>query len=188
MVNFNNETINDIDFKNIEQSLSDLRKSDKLKFTDLFKKNTRSNNIIEYEVRVDFIRNKFSFNEKKKEEDIKNNCLKGIYVLYDSDKPQYVGISRDIITRLKQHFRGKKTNEASLVYLIAREKYDKENGLYRGLIRDFPFEEYREKIQSEMRNNWEISIILENDNYLMHFKECYLACRLKTYWNTFETH
>src|SRR5687767_9963252 len=43
----------------------------------------------------------------------------GCYVLVENNKPIYVGISRSVLARLRQHFTGKTHFDASLVYAIA---------------------------------------------------------------------
>ncbi len=118
-----------------------------------------------------------------------NNDLKGLYIFYEDDKPIYVGISRCILKRLKNHFLGKVHNEATLVYLMLRDKHDQIHGVYTGVRLELKiFKEERESEQAKMRKNWKIAIIPEEDSYKMHFFEIYLSCYLKTKWNSFETH
>ena len=116
------------------------------------------------------------------------NEIKGLYIFYEDDTPVYVGISRKLIRRLRNHFLGKSHFEASLVYLMARHEYDQKYGLYIGERKDFPFEEYRKRLQQKMLNDWKIEVIPELDNYKLYYLEIILACKLKTYWNSFETH
>src|SRR5471030_296541 len=46
----------------------------------------------------------------------------GCYVLIENKKPIYVGISRSVLRRLRQHFTGKTHFDASLVYAIAQRR------------------------------------------------------------------
>src|SRR4051812_22016234 len=46
----------------------------------------------------------------------------GCYVLLDADQPMYVGISRSIVSRLRQHVKGKSHFDASLAYRIATHR------------------------------------------------------------------
>ena len=72
--------------------------------------------------------------------------------------------------------------------MMAKKKYEEENGVYKGKRADSPFEDDMKQIQTDMRDNWKISIIPIEDSYAMYFTEFFLACELKTKWNTFETH
>ena len=46
----------------------------------------------------------------------------GCYVLLEGARPIYVGISRKVLSRLRQHFRGKTHFDASLVYAVAQRR------------------------------------------------------------------
>lgn len=120
---------------------------------------------------------------------VNENDFSGVYVFYKNNKPIYVGISGTIIRRLKYHLFGLKNNESSLVYLIAKENYQKEYGIkYSGKRSDFPFSNFRQEIQTEMINNWSFKIYPIKNGYNLSFTEIYLACALETKWNTFKTH
>lgn len=179
MKNFNEENIPDIDeiFSKIQKELSDFKKIKKFTFNELFIKTNR---------------NEFSTNlvliKKYYENFITDNDFKGLYIFYENDIAIYVGISKKILRRIKQHFLSNSHFSASLVYLIAREKHDESIGFYNDDRENFPFENYREEIQNNMRNNWKISLLSENDNYILYLKEIYISCKLKTYWNSFATH
>ena len=91
--------------------------------------------------------------------------------------------------KTKQHFYGELHNQATLAYLIAREKFKNRNGKeYTGARNDFPFDNYRDDIQMNMRNSFKILIQPTKDNFELYFKEIYYSCYYKPYWNTFETH
>lgn len=120
---------------------------------------------------------------------LKKNEVKGIYIFYKDDVPQYVGISRKVLTRLKNHFLGTSHFQATLVYLMLRDKHDRLNGIYKEERAKLPlFQAEREQVQSEMRDNWKISIKPIEESYRLYMTEVLLACHLKTRWNSFETH
>src|SRR5438093_1576918 len=48
--------------------------------------------------------------------------LSGCYVLLREGKPFYVGISRTVVQRLRQHVTGRSHFDASLAYLTATDK------------------------------------------------------------------
>ncbi len=131
------------------------------------------------------------YNTKKKEKtDKKDNEVTGLYIFFENDEPLYVGISRRLIKRLRDHFLSNSHFSSSLVYLMARDEFELDTGeLYMGERKDFThFIENRERLQEMMRKNWKIQIIPETDNYKLYYWEVALACKLKTRWNTFETH
>jgi predicted GIY-YIG superfamily endonuclease len=104
------------------------------------------------------------------------NEVKGLYIFYENNIPIYVGISRTILKRLRHHFLEKKHNEATLVYLMLRHDHDETHGLYFGERAALPnFDMERGVLQEQMRKDWKIAIIPENDNYKMYFSEIYLA-------------
>src|SRR5438046_2019519 len=52
----------------------------------------------------------------------RNTDFSGCYVLLREGKPFYVGISRTVVQRLRQHVTGKTHFDASLAYLMATDK------------------------------------------------------------------
>ncbi len=147
----------------------------------------------EYNINSDFIRTKFSYNCKKKEEDNHFNTIQGLYILYKNTTAKYVGVSRNIINRIKQHFTGKGHTVSTLVYLIAREWWeDIKETPYLGTRKEFEKDlnnlKKEREIQEEMRISWKIGIIPINESYLAHLTELFLSCELETYWNEFGTH
>jgi hypothetical protein len=114
--------------------------------------------------------------------------IQGVYIFYENNIPVYVGISRRISNRLRHHFIGNNHFQASLAFLKAREKWDSQNGLYKGLRRDFPFDDYRHEIQSQMMENFEIQIIPETCSFTRAMLEIMIASKYQVYWNSFETH
>jgi hypothetical protein len=131
----------------------------------------------------DEIKNSFSYKSKNP------NDFSGIYVFYYKDEPVYVGISGTIIRRLKYHLFGKKDNESSFVYLLAKAKYENDTGKkHNGKRKEFPFDDYKDEIQNDMKENWSIKYCAIGNGYELSFIEIYVACVLKSKWNTFKTH
>lgn len=186
MKNYKNEEIPSINDLNTDIKIN-LSSIQKLKFNDYYLINNRN----EFQKNDENILKYFKFNSKLHKNDTQLNEIKGLYILFDeNEKPVYIGISKTVIRRLKQHFNGKNHNESTLAYVIATKKSypDKYGVEYDGEREKFPYDEFREEIQKKMIEKWKISLIPENDNYRLYYKEIYYASLYKTYWNTFETH
>jgi hypothetical protein len=116
---------------------------------------------------------------------------RGCYVLIESGKPIYVGISKHIIERLIEHVRGTDHYSATLAYRMAKHK------LPPGMIAIDAMA--NKEFHTEFLNNreimldWEVAFV-EIDNPLeLYLFEPYCAMELDTGlnaggWNTFETH
>ena len=116
-----------------------------------------------------------------------NNKICGIYVFAEKEKnrfkPLYVGISKAVIRRLRQHGWGKSHNQASFAYLRAKENED-----YTGTRIKFPekkLEKYRKEVQNLCVAVYPIDI---NEVYNLYFYEVAIAAILKSEWNSFKTH
>ncbi len=198
LINYAGENIPDPEnlISNCTKIAKEVSQLPKYGFEELF--NPRAVKIrIEYNRNVSIwerLYNNWAKNELKEVDKVetlqgKKNEVKGIYIFYDDDIPVYVGISRKILARLKNHFLGKTHFQATLVYLMLRDKHDKRGEEYMGKRDQLPiFIEERETLQEEMRENWKISIIPIPKNYELYMTEVFLACLLKTKWNSFETH
>jgi hypothetical protein len=117
------------------------------------------------------------------------NDFSGIYVFYENETAEYVGISNTIIRRLKQHLYGKKHNEASFAYLMARQEHEESTGNgHHGLRNDFPFDGYRKNIQKHMIEKWGFTTHPLSGGYSLSFSEIYISAVLKTKWNSFDPH
>ena len=109
------------------------------------------------------VKNSYSYKSKNE------NDFSGIYVFYVNLVPVYVGISGTIIRRMKYHLFGMKDNESSLVYLIANENYQNKYSIqHSGKRKDFPFDEFRTKIQAEMIKNWSFKYYQIENGYCRH--------------------
>jgi len=124
---------------------------------------------------------------------------KGLYVLGKEENntiiPVYVGISRDITTRLKQHGWSKNHNQASLAYLITMHSYSQNFSLTEPSFqvvsktkRKYIKENDPDFIKAKeiVRNYYVVTYPIKG-SYELHFHEIAIACILKTYWNSFRT-
>lgn len=111
------------------------------------------------------------------------NEFKGLYIFFDGDIPVYVGISRSVYRRLRQHGWGKKHNQCSLAYLMA--KYV--NGdIERSTVHKVHEDELT--VQKDKIRNYKVVLHPVSCNYELYFLEIALAIKLKTKWNSFKTH
>lgn len=121
-----------------------------------------------------------------KNKNISKNEIKGLYIFGElNDRkifiPTYIGISRTVFRRLYQHTWGKKHNEATLAYLMAKTRISHSD--YRDRLSIFELEHEQSKIK-----NFRVIVIPEENDYDLYFMEVYLAGKLKTKWNSFRTH
>lgn len=115
----------------------------------------------------------------------------GCYVLVEEAAPIYVGISRGVIGRLRQHAYGKTHFDASLAFRIAMERHPDRtiSNLTRSEAMQEPlfgtsFSEAQEYLRSLRVAFIEVLNPLE-----LYVFEPYCAIELDTYqWNSFETH
>lgn len=121
---------------------------------------------------------------------LKPSELKGIYVFGETQQnqvqPIYVGITRDFTRRLKQHGWGKRTNECTLAYNMAKAARNNGNFKEKGIIfKDLDSD--LERMKKEVRN---LKVVLYPvaDDYLLYFYEVVLAGIYKAKWNSFRTH
>lgn len=115
----------------------------------------------------------------------------GCYVLLDSRLPIYVGISRGVIGRLRQHVRGRTHYDASLAYRMAVARYSGpclKRWTREEAMQDEMFRMSFKDAQSDLQSLEVASIQIENplERYVF---EPYCAMKLDTHqWNSFETH
>lgn len=111
-------------------------------------------------------------------------CM-GLYVFGKSRNgkvlPVYVGISRTIYRRLKQHGWGNAHNEASLAYLIAKHKHR-----YIKARSNFPMNKIR--AEQSILKKYKVAVYPILNDYDLYFTEVYAAGIWGTKWNTFKTH
>lgn len=111
----------------------------------------------------------------------------GCYVLLDRTTPIYVGISRSVLARLRQHFLGKTHVDASLAYAMA-QRHTPTRGQRSHAMAQPAFQQAFAAAQAYLR---QLSVaFVEIDNPLeLYLFEAYAAMELATHqWNTFRTH
>lgn len=117
-----------------------------------------------------------------------DNEFKGLYIFGDEINgkvtPVYIGISRSVFRRLKQHAWGKKHNECSLAYLKTKHQLELEGRqIDRATITDEDMLPAKEVIQ-----NYKLVLVEVQNDYDLYFLEVTLAGKFKTKWNSFRTH
>lgn len=111
----------------------------------------------------------------------------GCYVLIENSKPIYVGISRSVLARLRQHFIGKTHFNASLVYAIAQRRRPTK-GKRSEVMNALEFKEEFASAQSYLRS-LQVSFVQIDNPLELYLFEAYAAIELGTHeWNTFRTH
>lgn len=132
-------------------------------------------------------RQKDLFNSLGYEANNKNE-FKGLYVFAEEIggviTPVYVGISRTIFRRLKQHGWGSLHNQCTLAYLIAINKFH--NNKYKGLRTDIDNEKL--EFGKNIVRNYKVAMIHVPEDFNLYFLEVTLAGYWKTKWNSFRTH
>lgn len=114
--------------------------------------------------------------------------FKGLYVFSHKKNAFYVGISRGVIKRILQHIKGKSHNTSTLAYKIGILKYNNENNKpYNKTRTELNFENYVEPFKEFLSKQNIAFISIENDEELALF-EIFCSMKLKTKFNTFETH
>jgi len=111
----------------------------------------------------------------------------GCYTLIEGSAPVYVGISRGVLARLRQHFLGKTHFDASLAYAIAKRRSPTPG--QRAQAMALPaFQKAFAEAQKYLRTLSVAFVEIANPLELYVF-EAYAAMELATHqWNTFRTH
>ena len=115
----------------------------------------------------------------------------GCYALLDDSLPIYVGVSRGVIGRLRQHAYGSTHFDASLAYRIAFTRHPDraiETWTRDMVMKNKHFRTSFAQAQSYLRSLRVAAIEIENalERYVF---EPYCAMKLDTHqWNSFETH
>lgn len=116
-----------------------------------------------------------------------NEDFPGCYLLIEGTRPIYVGISRGVLKRLRQHVLGNTHYDASLAYRIAAARNPHKLTRSRAMeSRKFrvAFEDMKAYIQ-----NLRVAFIRIDNPLVRYVFEPYCAMHYDTAeWNTFETH
>lgn len=133
----------------------------------------------------EFLKLGYMPNVKTRKQARANNEIKGLYlfgqVVSGKVIPVYIGISRTIMARLKNHGWGKLHNQATLAYAMAASRNEHE-----GERKHLPYNKIL-KEQLAIRN-YKVAILPEMSDYDLYFMEVHIAGKLKLEWNSFRTH
>ncbi len=167
------------------EMLGALRKDTAPLLCDLYKKTDKV-----YRQKKVFERLGLKPNRKSDDKVKSNNELMGLYVfgIENSKKiiePVYIGISRTVYRRLRQHGWGSTHNQCTFAYMLADEKHHNFSWKGRSTFPENQLEESRKFLQ---KCRVAIFPITEDKNYEMYFHEVAIAGLLKTRYNTFKTH
>lgn len=111
----------------------------------------------------------------------------GCYVLLEAARPIYVGISRGVLQRLRQHVRGTTPFDASLAYRIAASRQP-HNLTRSAAMTEAAFQAGFREAQAYLRGLQVAFLEIANPLELYLF-EAFAAMELDTCeWNSFETH
>jgi hypothetical protein len=122
---------------------------------------------------------------------------KGIYLFAKKGKNdfsfKYVGISKQVISRLKQHICSLDKGSATWAFLMAKYDYNKKNNLIEEITKNNfkSKDEIKNEIkkqQDKIAKDYFVTYYPVENNFLLHMVEPYVACDLECYWNSFETH
>jgi len=111
----------------------------------------------------------------------------GCYTLLDGRRPIYVGISRTVFKRLREHVCAKTHNSATLAYLMATRWSG--NTMRRAEAMGDP--EFQREFQQarDYLRSLSAAFVEIKDPFVRHVFEAYAAQAFGTgEWNTFETH
>ncbi|MDO7846285.1 hypothetical protein Q5H92_07955 [Hymenobacter sp. M29] len=112
----------------------------------------------------------------------------GCYVLQDGRTPIYVGISRGVLNRLRQHMLGKDHFSASLAYAMAKKDHQPTEKTRKLVMGATNFDLAFQKSQTYLRS-LSIGAVEINNPLELYVFEAYAAMALGTAeWNTFRTH
>lgn len=117
----------------------------------------------------------------------KTSDFMGLYVIHDEGNPIYVGISRKVINRIRQHVSGINDNDASLAFKMANHLHGVK-GKRKSLMADDHFRTKFEQMKTRIRTMSVRFVQVDNDTEL-YLLEVFAAMKLDTSkWNTFRTH
>jgi hypothetical protein len=111
----------------------------------------------------------------------------GCYTLLEGSRPRYVGISRSVLSRVRQHVVGRTHFDASLAYRIAQSRSPNRGQRSRNMS-DPAFLAEFQKAQSYLRT-FHVAVVAIDNPLELYVFEAYAAIALGTSeWNSFRTH
>ena len=128
----------------------------------------------------------------------KKNDYSGLY-LFATKKGnifsyEYVGISQQVITRLKQHVCNTDKGSATWAFLMAKVKKNQRDKINISKITKNYFKspnEIKKAIEEQQElicKDYFVTYYPVGNHFLLHMVEPYVACALECKWNSFETH
>ena len=112
--------------------------------------------------------------------------FRGCYVFVDGTRPFYVGISKKVIERVRQHLRGRTHFEATLAYRMAERGTAKRTRDVN--MSDPAFSERFERQKKHLARS-QVAFVEVSNPLELYLFEVYAAMALGTgLWNSFETH
>jgi hypothetical protein len=120
----------------------------------------------------------------------KTKDFSGTYAFLENNKPIYVGISRGVIARIRQHLTGTTHYDATLAFRMAQLKSPKIEGLGQRklLMENASFRNHFEHARKHLSTLAVAFVEIDNPVELYVF-EVYAAMALDTAeWNSFRTH
>ena len=112
--------------------------------------------------------------------------FRGCYVFADGTRPFYVGISKKVIERVRQHLRGRTHFEATLAYRMAERGTAKRTRAVN--MSDPAFSERFERQKKRLARS-QVAFVEVSNPLELYLFEVYAAMALGTgRWNSFETH
>ena len=119
-------------------------------------------------------------------DDLRDMTKQGVYVLYENEKPIYVGRSRDLDRRIREHSARSRHNSATFAFILYREKLGNPEGKREEVQAMDPpeYERQRQRVGAMTIRAVEIE-----DPWVQAVFEIYAVLALgTTKYNTFETH
>ncbi len=114
--------------------------------------------------------------------------LSGIYVLYEGNRPMYVGRSANLKERVSEHGRAGAKENATLAFNLTRDSSPEFRlGTREGLWFDSRFER-QFKLEIERVKQMIVRVVEVTDSIEQTVFEVYAAMTLDTPYNTFDTH
>ena len=111
----------------------------------------------------------------------------GLYVFIKSGTPIYVGISRNVLARIRQHVTGKTQYDATLAYRMTKNGW-KNEGQRKALMKDAGFLAAFDKAKAQIAG-MSVAFVEADDPVTLYLLEVYAAVELDTSkWNSFRTH
>lgn len=124
--------------------------------------------------------------------EIKNIPKQGIYVFYEDNKPIYVGRSRNLSQRFKQHGQQSSNhNSATFAFMIAKRDAEKEKvdlTKTREVLQNDPTFSPLFKKAKERVSKMKVQVIAVEDPIEQTLFEVYAALELNTPYNDWKTH